>query len=60
VCERSSHERGSSVGAELVAFGSEAQPCVSGACVTTAVQAARREQNSPPTGVIATVYKRCS
>jgi hypothetical protein len=55
VCERSSHERGSagsSAGAELAAYGSDAQPCVSRAHKSEAKPDARPEQSSQPTGVI--------
>ncbi len=55
MCERSSHERGSagsSAGAELAAYGSDAQPCVSRAHKSEAKSDAWPEQGSQLTGVI--------
>ena len=55
MCERSSLERGSagsSAGAELAAYGSDARPCVSRAHKSEAKPDARPEQSSQPTGVI--------
>ena len=53
--ERSTLERGSagsSAGAELAAYGSDARPCVSGAHMSAAEPAARPEQSSQPAGAM--------